>query len=59
MKRIAITLIVLAASLACLPSISEAACGRLFPGVRARRAAGNGLFQGNGPFRRAARVGGC
>ena len=55
-------LFMLLVALACsLPIEVQAACGsgscgfRPFAGIRARRSAGEGVFQGNGPVRRAVR----
>ncbi len=55
-----LTLIVAALLIMASAGVSEAACGfRPFAGIRARRAAGQGLFQGNGPLRRAVGRGSC
>ena len=60
MKNLIIALIAVFALLL-LADCSQAACGgRGLFGIRARRAAGHGLFQGNGPFRRGScGRGGC
>lgn len=52
MKTILIALVAVLC-LACCADVSEAACGRGLFGIRGRRAEGRGLFQGNGPVKRA------
>ena len=54
-----LTLIVAALLIVALSGVSEAACGRWYPGknIRARRDAGEGVGQANGPGKRLFR--GC